>query len=343
METIALDVMGGDQPAEVIAAGAFEASREYGVRVALVGPREVLERQVPRASQYGADVISVDASQVVAMHESPTDSWRDKKDSSIAVGIGLLRDGQADAFVSAGNTGAIVAAALFSLSAMESIDRPAIATLFTTASGGIALVLDIGANPECRPRHLAQFGRLGSDFMSTVFKMERPRVALVSVGEEETKGTRRVKEAHQLLKNSDLNFVGNVEGFDVPRDVADVIVTDGFTGNVMLKLAESLTEIFFTTLRRDLNGSFLARATKLFWGPSVKSVAKRWDYSDTGGAPLLGVNGNVIMAHGRSDARDIKNAIGMAKRMAREGWSRGPAAARNENLASAPVHLTARG
>jgi glycerol-3-phosphate acyltransferase PlsX len=336
VETIALDLMGGDQPAEVIADGAFEASRQYGVRVALVGPRGILDRQVLRASRNGATVIPVDASQVVAMNESPADAWRGKKDSSIAVGIGLLRDGKADAFVSAGNTGAIVAAAMFSLKAMENIDRPAIATLFTTASGDIALVLDIGANLECRPVHLAQFGQLGSDFMSTVFKMERPRVAIVSVGEEENKGTRRVKEAHQLLKSSDLNFVGNVEGFDVPRGVADVIVTDGFTGNVMLKLAESLTESFFTALKGELTSSLLARTTKIFWGPSVKSVAKKWDYSDDGGAPLLGVNGNIIMAHGRSDARDIKNAIGLAKRMAHEGWWRGPAAQEDEKSREHP-------
>ncbi len=342
METIALDVMGGDHPADVIADGAFQASREYGVRVALVGPREVLEKQVPRASQHGATVLPIDASQVVAMNESATDAWRDKKDSSIAVGIRLLHDGKADAFVSAGNTGAIVTTALFSLGAMESVDRPAIATLFSTTTGEISLALDIGANLECRPLHLVQFGKLGSDFMSTVFKMESPRVAIVSVGEEETKGTRRVKEAHQLLKASGLNFVGNVEGFDVPRGVADVIVTDGFTGNVMLKLAESLTESFFTALKRELSRNFMARATKLLWGPAVKSVARLWDYSDAGGAPLLGVNGNIIMAHGRSNARDIKNAIGLAKRMAHEGWWRGPAAPEGQNLESTPVHLTAQ-
>ena len=181
-------------------------------------------------------------------------------------------------------------------------------------------MLDIGATPECRAVHLAQFGRLGSDFMSKVFKYDRPKVGLLSNGEEESKGTRVVKEAHQLLKKSGVNFIGNIEGFDVPRGKADVIVTDGFTGNVVLKFAEALTESIFLSLKQALGASTVARATKMLWGPPIRSVVRQWDYSSIGGAPLLGVKGNIVIAHGNSSAADIKDGIRLARQMINEGW-----------------------
>ena len=335
METIAVDVMGGDKAPDEAVAGALDASEQLNLAVALVGTKEVLGYQMARAADRRVRVELVEASQTVAMNEAPTGSWREKKDSSIAVGIGLVKEGKAEAFVSAGNTGAIVAASLFSLGTMPSFDRPAIATLFTTTEGRVAIALDIGANVECRPSFLLQFGRLGSEFMATVFKMRSPRVALVSNGEEESKGTRLVREAHRLLKESDLNFIGNAEGFDIPKGTADVFVTDGFTGNVMLKLSEALTESIFLSLRDALGNNPLARASKFLWGPPIMSVARQWDYTNIGGAPLLGVNGRVIMAHGRSDAQDIKNAIGLAQRMVKEGWI---ALGQTSNLGAAPVH-----
>lgn len=320
-ETIALDVMGGDKAPDEIAKGAIAASLELGARIALVGPKEVLKFQMERAQEAGAATITpVEASQVVDMAESPTDAWRKKPDSSIAVGLRLHKEGKAAAFISAGNTGAIGTAALFTLGTMPGIERPAIATIFSTTDGKAAIFLDIGANADCRPSFLLQFAQMGSDFMTKLFKVERPRVGLLSNGEEESKGSKLVKETHHLLKASNLNFIGNVEGFDVLNGKADVIVTDGFTGNVVLKLAEALTESIFLSLKDALINSPLARASKFLWGPPIKSVVKQWDYSNIGGAPLLGVNGNVIMAHGRSDADDVKHAIEFSLRMIREGW-----------------------
>ncbi|MEE9286330.1 MAG: phosphate acyltransferase PlsX [Dehalococcoidia bacterium] len=337
METIALDVMGGDRGPDEIARGAFEAAAEYGVRVALIGPSEVLRFQLSRKEILGAQVVPVPASQVVGMSEPPTDAWRAKKDSSIAVGTRLVKEGQASAFISAGNTGAIVTASHFTLGTMEGIERPAIATLYTTTANRVAITLDIGANVDCRPSFLAPFARLGREFMAKVLKVERPRVALLSNGSEESKGTRMVREAHKLLRESDLNFIGNIEGYDIHGGIADVVVTDGFTGNVVLKLAEGLTEAIFAALKDALGGHPPARASKFLWGPSIMSVVKQWDYSNIGGAPLLGVNGNVIMAHGRSDATDIKHAIALAVQMVREGWWQAPSP---RNLPADSPHLT---
>lgn len=320
MQAVAVDVMGGDRAPKEIMQGALEAAREQDVTILLVGPQEVLDFHLKRNGLASSNLIPVAASQVVGMAESPTDSWKDKQDSSIAVGVRLVKEGRADAFLSAGNTGAIVAASLLMLGTMEGADRPAISSLFTTTQGKLALVLDIGATPECRATHLAQFGRLGSDFMAKVFKYDRPTVGLLSNGEEENKGTRVVKEAHQLLKKSGLNFIGNIEGFDVPRGKVDVIVTDGFTGNVMIKLAESLSESIFLSLKQALGASPVARATKMLWGPPIRSVVRQWDYSTIGGAPLLGVNGNIVMAHGDSSAADIKDGIRLARQMITEGW-----------------------
>ncbi len=320
-ETIALDVMGGDKAPEEIATGAIAASLDLGAHIALVGPKEVLKFQMERAREAGAATITpIEASQVIDMAESPTDAWRKKPDSSIAVGLRLHKEGKAAAFISAGNTGAIGTAALFTLGTMPGIERPAIATIFSTTDGKAAIFLDIGANADCRPSFLVEFAHMGSDFMTKLFKVEKPRVGLLSNGEEESKGSKLVKETHHLLKASNLNFIGNVEGFDVLNGKADVIVTDGFTGNVVLKLAEALTESIFLSLKGALINSPLARASKFLWGPPIKSVVKQWDYSNIGGAPLLGVNGNVIMAHGRSDADDVKHAIGFSLRMIREGW-----------------------
>lgn len=338
METIALDLVGGDKGPGEIARGALEASLEMGVALMLVGPREVLDPHKASAQRNGARIALVEASQVVAMSEAPTEAWRDKPDSSIAVGVRLVKEGRAQAFVSAGNTGAVATASLFSLGTMEGIDRPAIATLFTTRKGNLALFLDIGANADCRPPFLLQFGQLGSAFMAKLFQIDRPRVALLSNGEEEGKGTRLVRESHKLLKESQLNFIGNVEGFDVLEGVAEVIVTDGFTGNVVLKLAEALTESIFLSLKGALGSYPLARASKFLWGPPIMSVVRQWDYSNIGGgAPLLGVNGNVVMAHGRSDAGDIKNAIALARRMVREGWSGPPTQAEPPGQGAHPI------
>lgn len=325
MVTIAVDLMGGDNAPQAIGDGAIQASHELGVNIALVGTEEALGSRwgsSPTGGSAGSRMVPVSVTQVVHPTESAADAWRNKKDSSIAVGIRMVKEGHADAFVSAGNTGAIAASGLFSLRTMEGIERPAIATLYRKVDGGIAVFLDIGANVDCKPKFLSQFGEMGSAFMTKVFQVSNPRVGLLSNGEEEGKGTKLVKEAHRLLKQSDLNFIGNVEGFDILSGVGDVIVTDGFTGNVVLKLAEALAGSIFHSLKDALDANLLARASKPLWGPPIMSVAKQWDYSNIGGAPLLGVKGNIVMAHGRSDAADVASAIGLAQKMVREGWYR---------------------
>jgi len=305
------------------------------VRIALVGLKDVLDRTLAQAARVRDRIEPVEATQVVGMAESPTGAWRDKQDSSIAVGLRLVKERRADAFVSAGNTGAIAAAAIFTLGVMDGIERPALGALYRTRAKSLAIALDVGANAECRPHFLVQFAQMGSDFMTHVFKVERPRVGLVSNGEEESKGPRLVKEAHQLLKQTDLHFIGNIEGSDIFRGVADVVVMDGFTGNVALKLSEGLVEALFLSLKDALDASLLAKVSKPLWGPPVKGVVRQW--ATDAGALLLGVNGNVIIGHGRSTAADIKNAIDLAARMAREGWL---AAAARRNLQPSAAHLT---
>ena len=345
METIAVDLMGGDNAPQEIAKGALDAAAEMDVTVALVGTKEALEEHLGSgggdASRWSyrvwstPRVVPVEASQVIGTAEQPTAAWREKKDSSIAIGIGMVQEGRADAFVSAGNTGAIATISLLSLRSMKGIERPAIATLYTTLASTVCMILDVGANVDCRPKYLLQFGEMGSTYMSKVFRLDSPRVGLLSNGEEEMKGTKLVREAHKLLKESGLNFIGNVEGFDVLQGAADVIVTDGFTGNVVLKLAESLAGSIFLSLKDALGNNVWARASKALWGPPVMSVARQWDYSGVSGAPLLGVAGNIVMAHGRSSAADITRAIALAQRMVQEGWYLPPVGKESEERIAA--------
>jgi len=317
--------MGGDKAPGPVIKGVLDATAESDVVIALVGTKDSLA-QYQQASRTGpanrpGKVIPYEATQVVGMEESPADAYRMKKDSTIAVGIELVRDGKADAFVSAGNSGAIAAASLFVLRTMEGVERPAIATLYHNRAGTFSMVLDIGANVDCRPSFLLEFGQMGSDFMARVMGVRSPKVALLSNGEEDSKGTKLVKDAHKLLKESNLNFIGNVEGFDFFNGKADVIVTDGFTGNIVLKLAEALTTTVFNSLKDELMGNLPANATKVFWGPPMKKVAKDWYQSNVGGAPLLGVRGTVIISHGRAEAAEIKGSIGLARQMVRQGWA----------------------
>lgn len=332
LETIAVDLMGGDKAPEAVLKGVLEAVAEQEVTIALVGTPQALAEyeRASHSTQKGSKaaggrslgrVTPYEAGQVVTMDESPADAWRNKKDSSIAVGIQLVKDGKASAFVSAGNSGAVAAASLLILDTMDGIDRPAIATLYRTKKSTMSLLLDVGANVDCRPAFLLQFGQMGSEYMTKVLGVKSPRVALLSNGEEDSKGTKLVKDAHKLLKESNLNFIGNVEGFDLVEGVADVVVTDGFTGNVVLKLAEALTTSIFMSLREALGKNTLARATKLLWGPPIRQVARQWYQTDIRGAPLLGVNGNIVITHGRSEAGEIKGAITLAQRMSRESWS----------------------
>jgi glycerol-3-phosphate acyltransferase PlsX len=246
----------------------------------------------------------------VGFDEHPVHAVRDKQDSSIVVGINLLKKGDASAFVSAGNTGAVMAAATFTLKRIEGIERPALGFLFILPWHSV-LLIDIGANADCKPSQLVQFAQMGSIYMERIYGLESPRIGLVSNGEEEIKGNQLVRETHQLLKNTNLNFIGNVEGNDISHNVADVFVTDGFTGNVLLKTGEGIGEMVVLSLHQALARVPLLR---MIVQRSIRGAIHALDYAEHGGVPLLGVNGNVIIAHGHSEAKAIKSAIFIAKK-----------------------------
>ncbi len=313
---IAVDAEGGDFAPYEIVRGAVKAAHEYGVEIALVGRKNVLHVLAGRVSrQSGINII--EASQIIECGESPMKAVRSKPDSSIVVGINLVRDGKAAAFVSAGSTGAVLCAALLNLGKVKGVERPPIGCFLDAMPSFPALLVDAGANVDCRPSHLLQFAQLGTFYSSQILGVKSPRVGLLSNGVEEGKGTQLVQESYELLKKAtDLNFIGNIEGHDIMRKVADVIVTDGFTGNVVLKTMEGLNTAFLGSVRQIgqviTNISHL-RARDLLRDLGIGSLAKKMDYTEHGGACLLGVNGNVIIAHGRSQAKAIKSAIGLAK------------------------------
>jgi phosphate acyltransferase len=308
--TIALDGMGGDHAPDVVVEGAVLAARELGVRILLVGPRRELEGKLGKdAAALPIEV--VDATQVIEMDEHPANAVRQKSDSSMVVGVKQVREGRAQAFVTAGNTGAVMAAGLFELRRIRGVDRPALAAVFPTRKGG-TLVIDVGANADCKAEYLAQFGLMGSVYMERVFGVQRPRVGLLSNGEEETKGSALVQAAHPLLRTLPINFVGNVEGKEIPSGEVDVVVCDGFAGNVVLKLAEGLASTITGMIREEINASIISKLFAVGVLPAFRRVRKRLDYAEYGGAPLLGLNGVCIVAHGRSNALAIKNAVRVA-------------------------------
>ncbi|MBI4333699.1 MAG: phosphate acyltransferase PlsX [Chloroflexi bacterium] len=311
--TIAVDAMGGDYAPQEVVKGALEASKDFNVNIALVGRQEAILEEVKRLKMArDAHFYIIDSREVIDFGESPARAIKEKPDSSIVQSIDLLKRGEASAFVSAGHTGAVVCASLFDLGLEEGIERPAIGTLFPTPTGHVLLV-DAGANVDCRAPFLVQFAHLGVRYMQRVMAVANPRVGLLSNGEEESKGNRLVRETHALLKECGLNFVGNVEGKDLPRGLADVVVTDGFTGNVVLKASEGFAEMLTLSLQHAINGhGHFKKATHLMKS-IFETMVKRLDYNERGGAPLLGVRGNVIIAHGRSHAKAIKSAIRLAK------------------------------
>lgn len=309
---VVLDAAGGDlAPAETVK-GAVEAGRLHGIASILVGREDAIRAELAKHDTQGLDLEVVDAPEVVGMEEHPVSAVRAKRDSSIVVGMQLVREGRAQAIVSAGNSGATLAAALFVAGRIPGIERPAIAGVFPTLQGP-ALVIDIGANVEVRPKHLYQFAHMGSAYMEKVLGISRPRVGLLSNGEEDTKGTPTIQEAHQMLRASRLNFVGNVEGRDIPvGDKADVVVCDGFAGNLVIKLSEGLAESIFAVLRSELTNGMVNKLAAAALRPAFRRVRRRLDFEEYGGAPLLGVQGVVIISHGRSTAKAIRNAMRVA-------------------------------
>ncbi|RCR68148.1 phosphate acyltransferase PlsX [Larkinella punicea] len=295
---IAVDAMGGDFAPDAIVEGVVMAAKDLpsDVTIVLVGKQRVIEDLLQRYKYAGSSVEIVHAEDVVEMGEHPTKALSQKPNSSIGVGFKLLRDKLVDAFCSAGNTGAMHVGALFSIKAIEGVMRPAIAGFVPQLSGGFAVIVDIGANADCKPEMLLQFGEIGSIYAQYTFGIDKPRVALMNIGEEEQKGSLIAQAAYQLLKDSrKINFVGNMEGGDFFRDKADVIVTDGFTGNILFKMGESIYEM---TKELGLSHEFTDKT----------------NYESVGGSPIVGVNGNVIIAHGISSPLAIKNMLSLAKK-----------------------------
>jgi len=315
---IVLDAMGGDHAPPVAVEGGVWAAREYGIEVILVGREEDVQRELARYDTSGLSLPIVHASQVIEMEEHPAAAVKAKQDSSMVVGMGLIKRGEADAFVSAGNSGGVMAAALFSLGRIRGIKRPALSTVYPTTPG-LCFMLDVGANTDCKPEYLFQFAYMGVAYAERVLGIANPRVGIVSNGEEEGKGSILVQEAYQLLKKSGLNFIGNVEGKDIPAGMADVVVTDGFTGNVIGKLSEGLAASLLSVIKEEIKKSPIATVGALLSRPAFDKVKKRLDYAEFGGAPLLGVDGVVIVAHGRSNAKAIKNAVRVAKQAVEGG------------------------
>jgi glycerol-3-phosphate acyltransferase PlsX len=320
---IAVDAMGGDEAPRHIVDGALAAVRHFDLGVLLVGRADAIEAELQRhqASLMGAAdtdrtrVRIVDAPDVVGMEESPSAALRRKPASSIRVAAGRVASGEASALVSAGHTGATVMAAHAAFGMLPGVDRPALAAVIPTRSRP-ALLLDVGASVECRPPHLLQFAVMGSMFARVVYDVAKPRIGLLSIGHEETKGNELTREAHRLLKAAPVHFIGNVEARDVYSGDADVIVCDGFTGNVALKISEGLVEMVEGLLREELSSTITNRVGSLFTRRALRHFRMRVDYSEYGGAPLLGVAGVTIVGHGRSSAKAIRNAVAMAYRFA---------------------------
>jgi glycerol-3-phosphate acyltransferase PlsX len=308
---IALDAMGGDfAPANTVA-GAILAARELGSRVLLVGREEEIEKELKRHRAHESSLSIVHASEAVAMDEAPAMALRRKKDSSLRVAANLVRDGQAQALVSAGNSGAVMATAVFVLGAVAGVDRPALAAVVPNRKG-LTVWLDVGANVDSKPQHIRQWAIMAHIYAKNILGIASPRVGLLSIGEEAGKGNDLVKETFKLLQECRINFIGNVEGHDIFDGTTDVIVCDGFTGNVSLKAVESATETLFHFLRQEFSRSWRTRLGYVLSRPAFKGFRKRVDYAEFGGVPLLGVKGATIISHGRSSPRAIRNAIRVA-------------------------------
>lgn len=316
--TIAVDAMGSDRAPKAEIEGAILAARQYQMRVLLVGQESVLREEWgnhPAAQELPIEIVH--ASEKIGMQEKAATAVRAKRDSSMRVGLRLVREGKADGFVSAGNTGAAMATAKMVLGALPGVDRPALAAVFPTeVSGQACIMLDVGANVDCKPHNLEQFAIMGEIYSRYVFRHERPRVGLLSIGEEEGKGNELTRETYALLRKLPLNFIGNVEGRDLWNARVDVIVCDGFVGNVALKISEGLVSTVRSLLKESLKSTITSQVGALLSRRAFSDFKKRLDYSEYGGAPLLGIKGVAIVAHGSSNSNALKNAIRVAAQSA---------------------------
>jgi len=313
---IAVDAMGGDEAPGHVVDGALAAARHFDLGVALVGPAQQMHAELARHGDANRQHVRiVDADAVVDMAEAPAAALRRKPNASIKIAAEMVARGEAAALFSAGHTGATVMAAYGAFGMLPGVDRPALAATIPTRRHP-AILLDVGASVECRPQHLLQFAVMGSVYARVAFGLDTPRVALLSIGEEETKGNELTRDAHRLLKASQLPFIGNIEARDVYSGAADVIVADGFTGNIALKISEGLVEMVEALLTEELSSTMALRVGSLLARRALRHFRKRVDYSEYGGAPLLGVAGIAIVGHGRSSAKAVRNAVAMAYRFA---------------------------
>jgi len=309
---IALDAMGGDDAPAVNIKGALLAVQEFDVHVILVGQEDILKSKIEEFEDWPHDRISIQhASEVVGMSESPTMSFRKKKDSSIRVGLNLVKEGKANAFVSAGNTGAVMATSNFVLGRIKGVDRPALAAVLPSKENPYVM-LDMGSNVDCKPHHLTQFAMMGHFFSQAVLGVDKPRVGLLNIGEEEDKGNHLTLTTHKFMKKLPINFCGNVEGRDITKGKADVVVCDGFVGNNLLKFGEGISKLFSGFFKEEAKSSVLSLFSLFLLKPAFKRFKKKFDYDSYGGAHLLGVNGVSIIAHGSAKKVAIKSAIKVA-------------------------------
>jgi len=308
MIKIALDAMGGDRAPRMIVEGASWASQEFDCKIFLVGKERSIRKFLDKTDYDKNKIFIVEADEVIRMGEPAATSVRRKKKSSISVGIGLLKENKVDAFISAGNTGAVVCAAALKLRTLPGIERPGIAIVIPTLTKP-CIILDVGANIGATPKHLFQHGIMGAAYSKYLLGNETPSVALLNIGQEESKGTEVIKEARQLYEKSGLNFKGNAEPRDVYSGKFDVVVCDGFVGNIVLKVTESFSEASSKFLKRELTKSLLPKIGAILSLSAFRAIRKKTDYSEFGGAPLLGVDGRVLIAHGASNAKAIKNAV----------------------------------
>jgi glycerol-3-phosphate acyltransferase PlsX len=318
---IVVDAMGGDFAPLNDVSGALIAAEEKrdSLEIILAGKENLIEEELRKHKSRPGNLKVVNASEVITMDDSPTESLKSKPDSSISAGLNLLREKKADAFISAGNTGAVMTASIFKLGRIQGVGRPTIGSLFPTDSGK-TMVFDVGASVDCKPNHLLEYAVMGSIYMKYVYGVDKPKIGLLNVGEEKGKGDILSVEAYELLEKSGLNFIGNVEGRDVLRGKADVIVCDGFVGNVILKFAESVLDVMKSKFRSYAEKGFFKKIwVGMMYGTLKNVVLKDFDYQEYGGVPLLGVNGVSIIGHGKSSPIAIKNMIYKAEEMVRKG------------------------
>ena len=307
---IILDGMGGDNAPEEIVKGAVEAAKEIEDEIIIVGKPDAIEKQLKKCKYKGEQISVVPAQEVITMEDSPVKAIRHKKDSSLVVGLNMLKDGEGDMFVSAGNTGALIVGSRLLLGRIRGVDRPALASIYPDMTGGDpCMLVDAGASSESKARNMLEYGLMGSVYVEKVWGRANPRVGLVNLGAEESKGTSVTKDAYQMLAASKLNFIGNVEGRDVPKGVCDVIVCDGFTGNVILKLTEGVSLSIFKLIKDTLKSNVKAMVGGALIKSKLSGLKDEFDYEEYGGAPVLGVSAPVIKMHGSSTARAVKSAI----------------------------------